>query len=146
MNCNLERDRLKLRQNCSPWPPQFAATACHLPQSGRPPSVLTTAAPAAFCVCVPASVPLPAAPAHLQPVWMVINLEGKIKGSYTADKMIEFTRRCVCGLRQPRSHSLWWAQAGLAARWVGCVSDGHNPSCRCVGTRGIACHASEAAD
>ncbi|WIA44621.1 hypothetical protein OEZ86_007339 [Tetradesmus obliquus] len=28
-----------------------------------------------------------------QPVWMVVNLQGKIKGSYTADKMLEFCRR-----------------------------------------------------
>ncbi|KAF8055283.1 PAS2 [Scenedesmus sp. PABB004] len=30
---------------------------------------------------------------HEQPVWMVVNLQGKIKGSYTADKMLEFCRR-----------------------------------------------------
>eukprot|EP00775_Hariotina_reticulata_P007291 gene7291-7504_t len=28
-----------------------------------------------------------------QPVWMVVNLQGKIKGSYTSDKMLEFCRR-----------------------------------------------------
>ncbi|WIA24133.1 hypothetical protein OEZ85_013728 [Tetradesmus obliquus] len=28
-----------------------------------------------------------------QPVWMVVNLQGKIKGSYTTDKMLEFCRR-----------------------------------------------------
>lgn len=36
-------------------------------------------------------------PAPVQPVWMVINLQGKIKGSYTAEKMIEFTRRGTLG-------------------------------------------------
>jgi hypothetical protein len=28
-----------------------------------------------------------------QPVWMVVNLQGKIKGSYSASKMVEFSRR-----------------------------------------------------
>jgi hypothetical protein len=33
----------------------------------------------------------------LQPVWMVVNLQGKIKGSYTTDKMVEFCRRGTLG-------------------------------------------------
>jgi hypothetical protein len=33
----------------------------------------------------------------MQPVWMVINLQGKIKGSYTAEKMLEFCRRGTLG-------------------------------------------------
>jgi len=35
-----------------------------------------------------------------QPVWMVVNLQGKIKGSYTADKMIEFCKRGTLSARQ----------------------------------------------
>jgi hypothetical protein len=31
--------------------------------------------------------------ASQQPVWMVVNLKGKIKGSYSASKMLEFSRR-----------------------------------------------------
>eukprot|EP00877_Chromochloris_zofingiensis_P010870 jgi/Chrzof1/6036/Cz17g03070.t1 len=35
-----------------------------------------------------------------QPVWMVVNLQGKIKGSYTADKMTEFCKRGTLSARQ----------------------------------------------
>jgi len=35
-----------------------------------------------------------------QPVWMVVNLQGKIKGSYTAEKMIEFCKRGTLSARQ----------------------------------------------
>ncbi|KAI8472520.1 MAG: hypothetical protein J3K34DRAFT_503549 [Monoraphidium minutum] len=35
-----------------------------------------------------------------QPVWMVVNLQGKIKGSYTADKMMEFARRGTLSAEQ----------------------------------------------
>jgi len=35
-----------------------------------------------------------------QPVWMVVNLQGKIKGSYAADKMVEFVRRGTLSARQ----------------------------------------------
>ncbi|KIZ05139.1 hypothetical protein MNEG_2822 [Monoraphidium neglectum] len=35
-----------------------------------------------------------------QPVWMVVNLQSKIKGSYTADKMMEFCKRGTLSGRQ----------------------------------------------
>lgn len=69
-------------------------------------NLLTTAAPAAFCLRAICGLPLCLCLllflCYLQPVWMVINLEGKIKGSYTADKMVEFTRRCVCVCAGPK--------------------------------------------
>ena len=34
------------------------------------------------------------------PVWMVVNLQGKIKGSYTCDKMAEFCKRGTLSARQ----------------------------------------------
>jgi hypothetical protein len=62
----------------------------------------------------------------MQPVWMVINLQGKIKGSYTAEKMQEFCRRGTLGGAQlvlgmdrnlPYNSRQVGATAGTAPTW-----------------------------